>query len=66
MIEFQCNLHHKNHIFVSKTNKCTLLFSPRAPLPLSLIWTEEEAALVIQSHFRGYLVSSYYSLTRIV
>uniref|UniRef100_A0A194AMR7 Putative IQ domain-containing protein K-like protein n=1 Tax=Pinctada fucata TaxID=50426 RepID=A0A194AMR7_PINFU len=29
---------------------------PRAPLPLSLIWTEEEAAIVIQSHFRGYLV----------
>ena len=30
--------------------------SPRPPLPLSLIWTEEEAALVIQSHWRGFLV----------
>lgn len=29
---------------------------PRPPLPLSLIWTEEEAALVIQSQWRGYLV----------
>lgn len=32
-------------------------YSPRPPLPLSLIWTEEEAALVIQSQWRGYLVS---------
>ncbi|XP_067938167.1 IQ domain-containing protein K-like [Watersipora subatra] len=29
---------------------------PRPPLPLSLIWTEEEATLVIQSHWRGFLV----------
>ncbi|KAF6023257.1 IQCK [Bugula neritina] len=29
---------------------------PRPPLPLSLIWTHEEAALVIQSHWRGFLV----------
>lgn len=29
---------------------------PRPPLPLSLIWTEEEATLVLQSHWRGYLV----------
>ena len=30
--------------------------SPRPPLPMSLIWTEEEAALIIQSHWRGFLV----------
>lgn len=29
---------------------------PRPPLPLSLIWTEEEAALKIQSFWRGFLV----------
>lgn len=29
---------------------------PRPPLPLSLLWTEDEAALIIQSHRRGYLV----------
>ncbi|CAF1326444.1 unnamed protein product [Didymodactylos carnosus] len=29
---------------------------PRPPLPKSLIWTEEEAALKIQSYFRGYRV----------
>ncbi|XP_033106688.1 IQ domain-containing protein K-like [Anneissia japonica] len=29
---------------------------PRPALPLSLIWTEEEAAIVIQSFWRGYLV----------
>lgn len=31
-----------------------LYFSPRPPLPLSLIWTQEEAAQVIQSHWRGF------------
>ncbi|KAK7507877.1 hypothetical protein BaRGS_00000842 [Batillaria attramentaria] len=29
---------------------------PRPPLPLSLVWTEEEAVLIIQSHWRGYVV----------
>ncbi|XP_052261930.1 IQ domain-containing protein K-like isoform X2 [Dreissena polymorpha] len=29
---------------------------PRPPLPLSLIWTEEEAAVKIQSFWRGYRV----------
>ncbi|XP_025095674.1 IQ domain-containing protein K-like [Pomacea canaliculata] len=30
--------------------------NPRPPLPLSLVWTEDEAALVIQSRWRGYQV----------
>ena len=30
---------------------------PRLPIPLSLIWSEEEATLVIQSHWRGFLVN---------
>ncbi|RUS88942.1 hypothetical protein EGW08_003278 [Elysia chlorotica] len=29
---------------------------PRPPLPKSLIWTDEEATLIIQSYWRGYLV----------
>lgn len=29
---------------------------PRPPLPLSLLWTEEEAAVKIQSFWRGHLV----------
>ncbi|XP_065826233.1 IQ domain-containing protein K-like [Oscarella lobularis] len=29
---------------------------PRPPLPLSATWTEDEAATVIQAHYRGYLV----------
>ncbi|CAH1794796.1 unnamed protein product [Owenia fusiformis] len=29
---------------------------PRAPLPLSLLWTDEEAAVVVQAGWRGYLV----------
>ena len=31
-------------------------FSPRPPLPKSLLWTEEEAALIVQAHYRGYKV----------
>ncbi|XP_078491397.1 IQ domain-containing protein K-like isoform X1 [Ciona intestinalis] len=38
--------------FVEKWNNA----HPREPLPLSLQWTEEEAAIKIQSFFRGYLV----------
>jgi hypothetical protein len=29
---------------------------PRAPLPKSLLWNEEEAALIIQSFYRGYRI----------
>lgn len=29
---------------------------PRPPLPKSLLWTEDEAAVVVQSFWRGYLV----------
>ena len=36
------------HLFIN--------FSPRKPLPKSLVWTEEEAAIKIQSFFRGYQV----------
>ena len=32
--------------------------SPRPPLPLSLIWTEEEATQIIQNYWRGFLVSN--------
>ncbi|XP_780827.2 IQ domain-containing protein K [Strongylocentrotus purpuratus] len=36
--------------------KTILAENPRPPLPLSLIWSEVEAATVIQSFFRGYKV----------
>ncbi|CAF0963857.1 unnamed protein product [Adineta steineri] len=29
---------------------------PRAPLPKSLLWSEDEAALIIQSFYRGYRI----------
>lgn len=36
--------------------KRLLAENPRPPLPLSLVWTEEEAAVVIQSFWKGYKV----------
>lgn len=33
-----------------------LVSSPRPPLPLSATLTEEEAATIIQAHYRSYLV----------
>ncbi|XP_041473831.1 IQ domain-containing protein K-like [Lytechinus variegatus] len=36
--------------------KSILAENPRPPLPLSLIWSEVEAATIIQSFFRGYKV----------
>jgi len=33
------------------------VFSPRPPLPKSVLWTEEEACLIIQAFWQGYKVS---------
>ncbi|XP_060553480.1 IQ domain-containing protein K-like [Ruditapes philippinarum] len=60
--EFLYN-HNPNQLERSKTQLENISFvkewlkdHPRPPLPLSLIWTEEEAALKIQSFWRGYLI----------
>ena len=42
-----------------------LLCSPRPPLPLSAIMTEEEAATLIQAGYRGYRVSARASTQRL-
>ncbi len=47
------NLSNKTFYKVSKY----FHFSPRPPLPMSLLWSEEEASLIIQSFWRGYKVS---------
>lgn len=43
-------------MFVNSKELSNFNSSPRPPLPLSLVWTEEEAARRIQAFFRGYLV----------
>ena len=44
---------------------CLIIFficSPRPPLPLSLVWNEEEATQKIQAFYRGYQVICLYSI----
>lgn len=64
------NLYTENHNLTpeeKEKRKDTSLFDipfvaawtmkhPREPLPLSLVWTDEEAAIKIQSYYRGHLV----------
>ena len=42
-------------------SKYVFVFSPRPPLPKSVLWSEEEACLVIQAFWQGYKVSAYCS-----
>lgn len=48
-----------------KFYQCFMCRSPRPPLPLSLVWTEEEAAVILQSAWRGHLVRVLYLLQSI-
>lgn len=47
---------HKYLIALNYYLQIWIIYSPRPPLPLSLIWNESDASLIIQSWFRGYKI----------